>query len=643
MSTIDEIKVRLDIVDLVSETVNLRRAGKNYTGFCPFHTNTRTPAFVVFPESGTWRCFSCNEGGDIFNYVMRKEGWDFQETLRYLAKRAGVELEPLTPEKKDEDARLETLRKLLEECVIFFQHHLLHNPAGRSALNYLTGRGLTTATIEAFGLGYAPNSWDAAQQHFLEKGYKKEDMQEAGLVVSRQDGSGFYDRFRNRVIFPIRDGSGNMTGFGARALSDEDHPKYLNSPQNAIFDKSHLLYGLDQARKAIRKEDQVVIVEGYMDVIGLHQAGFANAVSPMGTALNEHHFRQLKRFTRRIVLALDPDAAGQKATLRGLDLAREALDRSPDFLPDADGLFDVRGLVRYEARLNADLRVTTLPEGKDPDEIVLESPQTWVEILAQARPVVEHVMTMLAAERDLDDPKVKREIAEQVMPLIGDVPNAVEREAYRQQLARLLRVDERALVMGASHSKTGSAHSVRRPESSSRRSHAMPAKSQEKLADELETYSLRLMVRQPEILHQLDRVLQKATLSGFTPQEFQKADHQLLMQVIQQSLEQDKLEPKQFIEENLSEALTPFYEELIKPIGQSEPNTPRLIEELVRMVLRLRYIRIIQSIEQLRVFQQEVQDQNDATSMVSYHEMILNCTRTREKLDLALSRPIQLD
>ncbi len=642
MSTIDEIKSRLDIVDLISETVKLRRAGKNYIGFCPFHTNTRTPAFVVFPETGTWRCFSCNEGGDLFNYVMRKEGWDFQETLRYLAKRAGVELEPLTPEKKEEDAHLETLRKLLEECVIFFQHHLLHSPAGKGALNYLTRRGLTTATIESFGLGYAPDSWDAAQQHFLEKGYKREDLLEAGLAVSRQDGSGFYDRFRNRVLFPIRDISGNMTGFGARALSDEDFPKYLNSPQSPLFDKSRLLYGLDLARKSIRKEDRVVIVEGYMDVIGLHQAGFTNVVSPMGTALNEHHFRQLKRFTRRIVMALDPDAAGQKATLRGLDLAREALDRSPDFMPDAAGLFDARGLVRYEARLDADLRVTTLPEGKDPDEIVLESPQNWVDILNLAKPVVEHVMNTLAAERDLEDPKVKREIAEQVIPLISDVPNAVEREAYRQKLARLLRLDERALVVGGAHSRQSGTRPERRKEASPRRSQPLSVKSQDKLADELETFCLRLMVRQPEILHQLDRVLQKATLAHFSSQEFQKSDHQLLMQFIQQSLEQDLLEPKQYIEENLGDTLMPFYEELLKPIGQGEPNKQRLVEELVRTVLRLRYIRILQGIEQLRVFQQEVQEQDEA-SLTSYHEMILNFTRTREKLDMALSRPVQLD
>jgi DNA primase len=640
MTAVDEVKIRIDIVDLVSETVSLRRAGKNYTGFCPFHSNTRTPAFVVFPETGTWRCFSCNEGGDIFNFVMRKEGWDFQQTLRSLARRAGVELEPMTPEKKEKDERLDHLRGLLEETIVFFRHHLLQNPAGRRALEYLTRRSLTPETIERFGLGYAPASWDATHQHFLKKGYELADLLDSGLVVEREDGTSQYDRFRNRIVFPIRDNEGNITGFGARALQDEDMPKYLNSPQTVLFDKSRLLYGLDLARKSIRKEDQVVIVEGYMDVIGLHQAGFTNVVSPMGTALNEHQFRQLKRYTRRMVLALDADAAGEKATLRGLELARQALDRSPDFTPDASGLFDARGLIRYEARLQADLRVTTLPHGRDPDEIVNENPADWEQILEKAKPVVEHVMEMLTTDRDIDDPKVKREIADQVMPLIGDVPNAVERDAYRQKLARLLRVDERVLAAPTPQVSQRSLKADRR--SVSGRFDPVQLKSNEKLADELETYCLKLMIRQPEILHQLDRVLQKAVLARFIPQEFLKADHQIIMRLIQQSLEQDAMEPAQFILENVPETLQPLTEELLKPLGKKEPGLVQLMEELVRVVLRLRSVRIELSIEQLRLFQQETAA-DDLLSMASYHEMILNYSRVREKLDLALSQPVQLD
>lgn len=639
MTAVDEIKSRLDIVDVVSETVNLRRAGKNYTGFCPFHSNTRTPAFVVFPETGTWRCFSCNEGGDLFNFVMRKEGWDFQETLKHLARRAGVELEPLTPQVIERDQRADTLRHLLEEVVIFYRHQLVQSPAGKHALAYLTRRGLTPETIELFGLGYAPNSYEATWKHFLEKGYKPDDLLDAGLLTERNDGSGFYDRFRNRVIFPIRDSNGEMAGFGARALADEDLPKYLNSPQTVLFDKSHLLYGLDRARKSIRKEDRVVIVEGYMDVIGLHQAGFTNAVSPMGTALNEYHFKQLKRYTRRMVLALDPDAAGQKATLRGLELARQSLDRSADITADAEGIFDSRGLIRYEARLETDMRITTLPEGLDPDEIVLKNPQDWVTIIEEAKPVVEHVMTMLTAEQNLDDPKIKRSIADQVMPLIEDVPSAVERDAYRQKLARLLKIDERALMAVA----PAAARPARRRRSETQtRSGQLLSKSNDKLAEELENYILRLLIRQPDALHALDRALQKSSLARFDAQDFQKSDHQLIMQLIQSSLEQDQLEPVPFIREHVPESLAAAAEELEKPLGKVEPDFNHLAEELVRIVLRLRRVRIEMGIEQLRVFQQDL-PADDFLSLAAYHDMILNYTRTREKIDQAISRPVQLD
>ena len=385
MTVVDEIKARVDIVDLVSETVNLRRSGKNYTGFCPFHANTKTPAFAVFADSGTWRCFGeCNEGGDIFKFVMKKEGWDFPEALQHLAQRAGVELKPQTPERKAEEERADKLRELLEESVIFFRHHLLSTPSGAQALAYVEKRGVTRETIETFGLGYAPDAWDAAYKHFTNRGFNAQDMLDAGLVSERREGSGYYDRFRNRLMFAIRDAQGRMAGFGARVLNPEDNPKYLNSPQTILFDKSQLLYGMDRARKAIRSQDQVVIVEGYMDVIVPHQAGYQNLVSPMGTALTEHHLRQLKRYTRRMVLALDPDAAGQKGTMRGLETARKTLDRSAEI--DASHLFDPRGLVRSEGRLEADLRVCTLPDDLDPDEIVLRDPQEWERLAWWPKP-----------------------------------------------------------------------------------------------------------------------------------------------------------------------------------------------------------------------------------------------------------------
>ncbi len=233
MSSIDEIKARLDIVEIVSETVQLKRSGKSYTGFCPFHENTRTPAFVVFPETGTWRCFGqCSEGGDIFKFVMKREGWDFTEALRVLAERAGVELKPQTPQDKARKEEFEQLRLLLEDAVVYYRHHL-KTPNGKIALDYLHQRQLNNETIATFELGYAPAGYDNIRKHFIEKGYKEKDLIDAGLVSQRDDGS-IYDRFRNRVIFPIRDQRGKMSGFGARAIAADDVPKYLNSPQTAL-------------------------------------------------------------------------------------------------------------------------------------------------------------------------------------------------------------------------------------------------------------------------------------------------------------------------------------------------------------------------------------------------------------------------
>ncbi|NPV75262.1 MAG: DNA primase [Anaerolineae bacterium] len=638
MTAIDEIKNRVDIVELVSETVKLRRAGKNYTGFCPFHANTRTPAFVVFPDSGTWRCFGqCNEGGDIFRYVMKKEGWDFTQTLQYLAQRAGVELEPVTPEKQAEDEQHERLRTLLEEAVNFYRHHLLQTPAGKPALDYLLKRGLQPATIEAFGLGYAPDSWDAALNYFTSKGYTRQDLLDVGLTTERQGGEGVYDRFRNRILFPIRDAGGRMAGFGARILNPDDLPKFLNSPQTPLFDKGRLLYGLDRARKAIRSQDQAVIVEGYLDVILLHQAGFSNVVSPMGTALTEDQLRLLKRHTRRIVMALDADAAGEKATLRGLEVARQALDHTTELV------FDARGLLHYEARLQADLRVTTLPAGMDPDEIVLRNPQEWTAIIAAAQPVVIHVMDTLMAGRNLDDPKVKSEIVAQVAPLIEDVPDAVERDTYRQRLARVLRIDESVLLGARASSARPSRRRREEPgEKIPERAASVQITGKARLTTSLERHILQLLLRQPEAIYTLDRALQRAGLLRFAPDDFENGDYQLLARLLKRSLEQDEDEPSVYLMAVLPDSLQETVQAMLQPLEKGEPTPERLMEELARSVMRLRQERIQSSLSQLRYMQEDLQAQGE-TMMESFREMVLSYTQTLARLNRALGQPLQLD
>ncbi len=627
MSQIDEIKSRLDIVDLIGESVKLRRTGKNYSGLCPFH-NEKTPSFIVSPDRQTWHCFGqCNEGGDIFRFVMKKEGWDFKEALRSLAERAGVKLEAYKAEKPEEKEAHERLRGLLEEAVTFYRHHLA-TPPGKFALDYIhEKRHLSDATIETFGLGYAPDSWDSALTHFKSKEYTEQELMEVGLISQRESG-GFVDRFHNRLMIPIRDENGKMTGFGARILDPNDFPKFMNSPETPLFSKSRLLYGLDRARKPIRAADQAIIVEGYLDVIALHQAGFENVVSPMGTALTEDQLRLLKRFSRRIVLALDPDAAGQKAVLSGLEAARQSLDHADELR------FDARGLLRHEARLQADLRVASMPDGLDPDEIVQRDPEQWKGLIENAQPIVVHVMGALAAGRDLDDAKVKSEVANQVLPLIEDLPNPIERDTYRQRLARFLKVDERSLIGAQARGPR-----PRRPRP------RLEAPTQEPVqapvsapavspSHKIEAHVLGTLIRRPDLLYRLDRALQEAALGRISVEDFGYTDYQVLFRLVHQSLEQDDEESGQYLRHNLPPALEGLVDELAAKVGELDPLDDRLLEDLFRGVAKIRRMALTESINQLRFLQEEAQQSGDLRA-ASYREMVQQYSAHLRSLDQA--------
>jgi DNA primase len=432
-------------------------------------------------------------------------------------------------------------------------------------------------------------------------------------------------------MIPIRDERGRMAGFGARLVNPDDLPKFLNSPQTVLFDKGHLLYGLDRARKTIRALDQAVIVEGYFDVIALHQAGFTNAVSPMGTALTETQLHLLKRSTRRIVLALDADAAGDKATLRGLQIARQALDR------ESDPVFDARGLLGNEARLQADIRVTTLPIGMDPDEIVQQEAAQWEQIVAQARPIVVHVMETLAADQDIDDPKVKSEIASQVLPLVEEVPNPVEREAYRQRLARLLRVDERALLEW----KPTQRGRVKR-RSSDLQPSLQPGEGETEARstslataiDPLEAHCLSILLRQPDLVYRVDRALQESGLSRLSQDDFYSADHQELLRVIEESLEQDHTEPLIFVLNSLSLPLMELSDHLLQRTEKLDPSEDRVLEDLLRALLQLRRRKLYQQIDHLRYMMEEAQESRD--QVTDYQATMQQFIATRSRLDRAL-------
>lgn len=646
MSVTNEIKARLDIVDVVSETVQLRRSGRSHTGFCPFHQNTRTPAFVVFPDTQTWRCFgACADGGDLFSFVMKREGWDFKETLRNLAQRAGVQLEELSPAAREKRGEQERLHALLQAATDYFRQLLLHAPQASHARRYVQERGLEARTSEAFAIGFALDSWDACRTHFNSQGYHDDDLLQAGLLTENPEKGTRYDRFRNRLMIPIRDASGQVVGFGARTLEKDGIPKYLNSPQTAVFDKSNLLYGLDTAKRDIREARQAVIVEGYMDVMQGWQSGFRNMVAQMGTALTDTQLGLLKRYTKRFVIALDADAAGVQATMRSLQVARETLDR------ELEVRFDARGLIRHEGRLKADIRVVTLPEGHDPDQIIRRDAAQWPLLLAKARPVVAYVIETLTQGIDLSDAKAKADAVRQVMPLIGDVASPVERDHYRQMLSRILRVDERALqqvALASSMVEMSRANSARRTEGKTtsdqavtgngRARKSVPLAGGRLATDMREADYLRQCLRQPHLMRHVDQRLRAQDQPIVTEIDFGLPEDRALLQHLRQTVRERPVATVDELCDSLDDVLLRRANALLEiesEEGSAEPE--RLADSLAQMILDVRLERIRRLLAEVQQLFFEAREQGDDDHLQMYKEQLQALPLNVQRLNRARS------
>ena len=423
-----EVKSKLGVVDVVGETVQLKKAGTTYKGLCPFH-GEKTPSFTVTPGRESWKCFGCGEGGDIFSFVMKRDGLSFPEALKVLAAKAGVELDERTTR---EDARKKRLRDVLESAIAFYHAVLTGSKAGAAALEYLHGRGFTNETVAKYQLGFAPGGWDTlARQLAARRDVRAEELVEVGLAQPRQSGrGGVYDRFRERVIFPIRDANGSPVGLGGRLLQGEG-PKYLNSPATPLFDKSRTLYLVDKAKGPIRKGGQAVIVEGYTDALMAHQAGFDNVVASLGTALTPGQVALLTRYAKKIALAYDVDAAGEKAGTFGAT-ALEAL---------------IGQLAAADTGVELDeVRVVRLPDGKDPDEVVREAPDLWREEVRTAQPIVDYLIDFHARQVDLKTPGGKARFVDAIAPTLRAVPNPVMRDAYLQAIHTRSGIEERSIL-----------------------------------------------------------------------------------------------------------------------------------------------------------------------------------------------------
>jgi DNA primase len=459
MSVIDEVKQKIDIIDIIGQHVALAKSGRTFRGLCPFH-GEKHPSFYVYPEQQSWHCFGCNTGGDAFSFIMKKQGIEFGDALRELAQRVGVTI-PTRFEPGVESEAKQKLYEVNQAAALYFQN-MLQSPAGEKARNYVEKRGFNEKTVADFQLGYSLNGWEELKKHLTDNGYSEKDMLAAGLIIEAEDKKS-HDRFRDKLMFPIADARSRIIGFGARVF-DDSLPKYVNSPQTPIFDKSGNLYALNLAKEAIREQGLVVIVEGYMDVITAHQNGFRNVVASMGTSVTEKQVSTLKRMTQNITLALDADAAGEEAMLRGVEL---------------------------ENTLGAEVRVVVLPQGKDPDDVIKADPSAWPQLLEKALPVVDFTFDMVAAGLDLTTPKDKSLAVDKLLPIVAEIKDPIRQAHYRQKLSNLVRVSERDIEMALSRLKIRPKRPTAAPKAE--------AGLQPLLANPIEDYCLSLLLQHPEL------------------------------------------------------------------------------------------------------------------------------------------------
>lgn len=657
MSVAEDIKSRLDIVNYISQFIPLKKAGRYYKACCPFH-NERTPSFIVNADNQTWRCFgACAEGGDIFSFAMKRNGWTFSEALQELGQLAGVQVQKQTPQQRAQQDHLDRLRTILKIASEVYHDYLVNHPEAASVLRYTQEeRGLSNETIRTFAIGYAPDGWQNILQYLTDLGYEADEVVEVGLAIKNEQGR-IYDRFRNRLMIPIRDERGRVVGFGGRALSPNDNPKYMNSPQSPLFDKSRLLFGLDRAKAAIRETETVIIVEGYMDAIQAHQHGYNNVVAQMGTALTEAQLRLIApRYAKRIILALDADNAGQNATRRSIEVARNTLK--------AD----------YDGRLSVEIRILQIPDAKDPDDLLRESPQQWPELIANALPVADFLIDQETAGLPKGDAVTnisiveRMTIAKTLLPLLIATTNNVHQLDNVQKLARRLRIAEKELLLLAQDYRRATmtpapatmkseepplwdtttsataAPVVQRSTSSSNASRYMRT---------IEGHCLRLLLRWPELWFQTNRkfrelaagntILGSGPLAELGAHDFIEPDYRALIQAFEAALQQDELEPLDYLRQHLEDHLADILESLLieddKNIQQRiggrwtgeleiswnmyERNHSAFINweaEALDKVLELRLKRILRENDELRFLQIEPEsNQPEITQRIIYN------------------------
>ena len=573
MSAIDEVKQKIDIVEVIGQYTALKKAGRNLTALCPFHSE-KHPSFFVYPEQQSWHCFgACNTGGDVFAFIMKKEGLDFGEALRQLALKAGVTLPSFSGRmeaggKKEEK---EELYQVNEAAALYFHNLLLNATAAAKAKSYVEKRGFTARTIADFQLGFSLDSWDALKLYLGERGHSEETMLTAGLLVKAEDGR-TYDRFRGKLMFPIRDTRGRVTGFGARVL-DDSLPKYINSPQTPTFDKSSTLYGIDRAAAEIRKQDRAIIMEGYMDVIMAHQNGVTNAVASMGTAITETQVNTLKKLSRNLILSLDADAAGEEAMLR---------------------------TVGYENILNAEMRVIELPEGKDPDDVIRENIEKWRSLVNEARPLIDFLFEKTTVKLDLTTAKDKSGAVDRLLPIVAEINDPIRQAHYLQKLAAMVKVDMNTIKASLSRLKPAqikrktTARGVPKP--------SVAGTLRPLASSSREEYCLALLLQYPEL---------KSQPPDLSPEYFESSENREIFNAWQE--ESDILSLREKIDPAIHEHLDAIIKSVVyKTLSSTD------IERRYTACIRELEKRYLQNLEARRgeIFAQEVESGGKGADIV---------------------------
>src|SRR3989344_6775681 len=470
LSPIEEIKEKLDITQVVGEYIKLQKAGANLRALCPFHQE-KNPSFFVSPARQMWHCFGgCGEGGDIFKFVMKIEGIEFGDALRLLAQKAGVALKALDPAVARMQSERKGMAEMMEWCVKFFERQLADSLVGKEAVQYLLGRGVTTESMTKWRLGYAPDSALGLCEFLESKGYSRDEIGRAGMLVYSEGKT--YDRFRSRIMFPVADLHGSVIGFGGRiftkagAAVKEGFAKYVNTPNTALYDKSKVLYGLDKAKMQVLKNDACILVEGYMDAIMVSQAGNENVVAVSGTALTPWHLKILKRYCENLLLSFDMDIAGDTATRRGIDLALQ------------DGF---------------SLKVITMPE-KDPAEVIQESPEAWKKFLESAVSILDFYFSTALSRHDKKSPEGKKAIAKDLLPVIAKIANSIEQAYWTGKLSHEIGVKEEIIQEELKRVKSGT-EQYGGPQDAPQKSETPVSRKQL-----LEDRTLALLFRRPENL-----------------------------------------------------------------------------------------------------------------------------------------------